>query len=280
MRAAGSSTATRGTVRAGGPRRRDARTSPALRLVLAALALGCGHDWSAADVTAAADEAGGTDGDWAGDAGHDGEDELVEEADEGAGEDEAEGAPDADADAAPFCGDGVVNPGEECDTTVPQRCTTGCGTIGGRPCRECRWAPECEAPAEACNDRDDDCDGLTDEDFECRRGETKDCRTVCDSAGKQNCGDACVWEPACVPPAETCNGVDDDCDAVADEDFECVRGQPAACGNPCGVPGVRGCDEDCRPIGACCSSTERCSCTPPACDDDCDGLTDEGCPAC
>ncbi|MEY3013965.1 MAG: hypothetical protein RIT45_2700 [Pseudomonadota bacterium] len=42
------------------------------------------------------------------------------------------------------------------------------------------------------------------------------CTTSCGSAGTRDCSATCRWL-ACVPPTETCNGVDDDCDGDTDE---------------------------------------------------------------
>jgi len=42
------------------------------------------------------------------------------------------------------------------------------------------------------------------------------CTTACGSSGAASCGADCVLQ-ACVPPAEQCNGVDDDCDDQTDE---------------------------------------------------------------
>lgn len=42
------------------------------------------------------------------------------------------------------------------------------------------------------------------------------CTTACGSSGSANCGADCVLQ-ACLPPAEQCNGVDDDCDDQTDE---------------------------------------------------------------
>jgi cysteine-rich repeat protein len=66
----------------------------------------------------------------------------------------------------PRCGDGFVWSGmEDCDPPGSvRRCTTDCGTVGGEWCETfCRWTGECVPPREACGNRvDDDCDGVTD----------------------------------------------------------------------------------------------------------------------
>ncbi|MBN1770223.1 MAG: hypothetical protein JXB32_03085 [Deltaproteobacteria bacterium] len=65
-------------------------------------------------------------------------------------------------DAAAECGNGLVEPGEECETGGSEPCDTACGTVGTRFCVDCRWGA-CAPPVETCNGVDDDCNGLTDE---------------------------------------------------------------------------------------------------------------------
>src|SRR5262245_20311838 len=73
---------------------------------------------------------------------------------------------------------------------------------------------DCAAP-ESCNGADDDCDGTADEDFACVAGEATACTTSCGSAGTSTCTATCDVG-ACAPPAEECNGADDDCDSTFD----------------------------------------------------------------
>ncbi len=75
--------------------------------------------------------------------------------------------------------------------------------------------------------------------------------------------------------AETCDAVDNDCDATVDDGFPCVQGAASvACTTSCGSTGTGSCTASCAlPTGA--------ACTPPieTCnnvDDDCDGLIDDG----
>ena len=82
--------------------------------------------------------------------------------------------------------------------------------------------------AERCNALDDDCDTSTDETFACIRGSTGSCRVdTCD--GSRVCSSSCVWGPCTVSATETCNGVDDTCNGVADEGFACVGNSTRAC---------------------------------------------------
>lgn len=62
-----------------------------------------------------------------------------------------------DCDANPV--NGCESPDECSDGAA---CSTSCGSTGTTGCAD-RCAPTCEAPAEACNGVDDDCDGSCDE---------------------------------------------------------------------------------------------------------------------
>ena len=93
---------------------------------------------------------------------------------------------------------------------------------------------ECVPSAEVCNGRDDDCDGLIDEDFQIG--------TAC--GGNSRCG-AGVWECAGLSAGrcstarggsafdggqpEACNGLDDDCDGQVDEELGSVSCGVGAC---------------------------------------------------
>lgn len=69
-----------------------------------------------------------------------------------------------------------------------------------------------------CDDGWGDCDGVEDNGCEteasCVAGVETECTTTCNSLGSLDCGDVCA--PTCVPPVETCNHADDDCDGVCD----------------------------------------------------------------
>jgi hypothetical protein len=130
---------------------------------------------------------------------------------------------------------------------------TVCGATPGEP------------QPETCDGRDDDCDGVSDDGFDvgaactvgigaCARSGAKVCTP--DAAGT-TC-DAIPGPPA----AETCNGLDDDCDGAADEELgelrcgvglcaraapACLAGVPQLCapGEPAAEICGNGVDEDC-----------------------------------
>ncbi len=86
-----------------------------------------------------------------------------------------------------------------------------------------------EETKDNCDGLDNDCDGTTDEECACSPGESKDCGTnigEC-SHGKQECKTDGTWGD-CIdeikPAAETCDGLDNDCDNYVDEDVkeECL----------------------------------------------------------
>jgi formylglycine-generating enzyme required for sulfatase activity len=131
--------------------------------------------------------------------------------------------------------------------------------------------------AEVCNGSDDDCDGKTDEDLgvglACDGTDTDLCAhgvKVCDGQGGVLCGAESTKDIA-----EVCNGIDDDCDGQTDEGL----GLGTACDGPDSDKCANGklvCDGK---GGVTCGTeakvdlVEMCN----GVDDDCDGMTDEGC---
>lgn len=151
-------------------------------------------------------------------------------------------------------------------------CMAGVETCVGAAWTACDGAlgPE----AELCNDRDDDCDGRSDEiERPCYEGDDStrgegECRDGTSSCAGGQWGQ-CLGQnlPANV---DGCDGRDSDCDGEIDEDFEesaCLTGDPGVCGR--GRFECRG-RSVCEPITA--PRGEDCNGE----DDDCDGRMDEG----
>jgi cysteine-rich repeat protein len=176
------------------------------------------------------------------------------------------------------CGDGFVWSGREaCEVGESRVCATSCGTAGDEDCDgACAWSGVCTPPAELCNGIDDDCDLACDNGFPCCAGTIGPCATSCGSSGSRACSAMC-GPGACIPPAETCNGRDDDCDLVCDNGFGCCAGAAVACSTSCGTAGTRSCSAACAPTGSCCAPTDVCG---NSCDDDCDTVVDDGCSGC
>jgi hypothetical protein len=213
-------------------------------------------------------------------------------------------------DGADNDGDGSTDEGFDCVRDAAENCLTGCGSTGSRTCdNACRWGG-CQPPGEVCNAADDDCDGSVDEGcvlevcngadddgdgsidegYTCIRATQRACVTGCGSAGIETCNDACLWSN-CAPPAEVCNGIDDNCDGQVDEGcileicdgvdndgdgqvdegYTCIRATQRACVAACGSAGTETCTNACT-WGSCAAPAETCN----GADDDCDGAIDNG----
>jgi cysteine-rich repeat protein len=156
--------------------------------------------------------------------------------------------------------------------------TYGPGAACGADCND-RAAGVHPGATETCNAADDDCNGVSDDGagMTCIRGIGRSCLaagsggTTC--VGTESCTASCVWTGSCVVTAtETCNAADDDCDGLIDEGFACVLGRTETCTTLCGGSGSRTCGVGCT-WGPCGGSLEV-ACN--GCDDDGDGVTDEG----
>ncbi len=169
---------------------------------------------------------------------------------------------------------------------VPQPTTCGvgvCAQTGSTSCVGGAITDSCVSGTPAasdslCNSLDDDCDGLTDEDYvslptSCGVG-------ACERIGSTSCGGGVVLD-SCTPGApgandEICNGVDDDCNGIVDEAYQPL---PTTCGvGACAASGSTSC------VGG--AVVDSCTPGPPAAndatcdgvDDDCDGTLDEDAP--
>jgi len=196
--------------------------------------------------------------------------------------------------AAGAAGGGATGGGYqgECSGAAEQTCYTGpAGTdgvgeckAGKQVCQNGKWS-ECQdevvPSTETCDKRDNDCDGLEDEDL----GQTSCGKGVC-QVTVENCvaGVAQTCTPKQGNTTEACDGADDNCDGQVDEGCSCTNGQTQACYS--GDPATKN-------VGECSAGTQTCSggkwgtCTGevlPAAEkcnglnDDCDSQTDEGNP--
>ncbi len=136
------------------------------------------------------------------------------------------------------------------------------------------------AGTESCNGLDDDCDGSVDEDWPTKGQACSAGQGVCRRDGVLACrtdgtGILCDAVPG-TPGTESCNGLDDDCDGLTDEDWPlkgtvCTAGQGV-----CLRTGTWECRGD--GVGIQCNATpgipqtETCNYL----DDNCDGVTDDG----
>ncbi|MDD4995181.1 MAG: MopE-related protein [Patescibacteria group bacterium] len=103
----------------------------------------------------------------------------------------------------------LVLAGDLCRTASNTALTAwGLGSCGG--------ATPPISGTEICDGSDNDSDGLTDETFTCVRYSTRTCTSSCSTTGTQTCDTSCSWG-TCVPPGESCNSADDDCDGTVDE---------------------------------------------------------------
>ena len=157
------------------------------------------------------------------------------------------------------CGNGLIDDGEECEPPDAQE--EPCGRCGhrARSClADCTWGVWAH-----CMEEHGDCDPAS----------LVSCTTVCSSTGTGVCTDACAIPApdACSPPAEQCNGLDDDCDGAPDNGFSCVKGMETPCQTVCETWSSATCSDYCEVpppqfcpavVGDACSTIEHCSCVP------------------
>jgi hypothetical protein len=201
--------------------------------------------------------------------------------------------------------DGLVDEGFDVGAT----CSVGvgaCARSGVKVCTASGAGTECSAvagapAAETCNQLDDNCDGATDEGLAdcCVPAATRACGVavgIC-QVGTETCSGSGAWGaclgtnglPVTLPGtvAESCNGLDDDCDgqtdepdatgctsSFADQDGDGYGAGTAAClcapsgTHPATVAGD--CDDTNAAVHP--GAVEACN----GIDDDCNGQTDEG----
>ncbi len=196
-----------------------------------------------------------------------------------------DGRAECSAEARPPAPEACNGEDDDCDGAadeglrVGEACQVGAGACqrpGVRACED--GAVVCAAEAaegeEACNGADDDCDGTIDEG---NPGGGEQCDTGAQGLCAEGRSLCLRGQVLCVvlhdAQPEGCNGLDDDCDGRADEDFgggeECRVGVGA-----CERVGRNACDENgeiaCTAIEGM-GGAEICN----GADDDCDGTTDE-----
>jgi hypothetical protein len=132
--------------------------------------------------------------------------------------------------------------------------------------------PDVGPAPEGCNATDDDCDGVVDEAIRAGSCDASflGAMGAC-SQGFLECAAGAIWCRPGSPAGETCNGLDDDCDGIADESTDgrpCVTAADAVCsvGTTLCEAGVRRCVES-EPAPDVCGDRR---------DEDCDGRIDEG----
>lgn len=181
------------------------------------------------------------------------------------------------------------NDGDTYDT-----CSIGADGDDGKikDCDDASWFMNPGAP-ETCDNYDNNCNGEKDEN--CDADGDGYCSStirfynypvsVCPKTNLANdsFGNDCSATDYNVNPGvvEKCNGIDDDCDTIVDENCSCTNGQTQACGIDTGACRVG--SQTCANgtwgtcVGEIVAVTEVCS---DSIDNDCDGQTDEGCSTC
>lgn len=153
--------------------------------------------------------------------------------------------------------------------------SSGMGGMGGAASSTSSSGGPCSGP-ELCNGKDDNCNGLIDDDVEA-------VGNPCNTGGMGVCGVGTVacfnGTPSCVvmnqPMAEVCDNLDNDCNGMVDEGNPgggdtCMTGLPGPCG--LGVltcmAGAFACAQQTQAVVEICGDNV---------DNDCNGVVDNGC---
>jgi len=178
-----------------------------------------------------------------------------------------------DNDCDQLVDDSFPEKGKACTSELIGACSKGkyACTNGALEC-----VPDVMPVPETCNGIDDDCDGTVDEDIPGTGGQ---CGTgllgVCANGAIQCKNSTIDCFPVIPQSPEKCNGVDDDCDGVVDENnpeggVSCQTGQSGTC-----ATGTLKCTSGglvCEPNSS--STPELCN----GIDENCNGIIDDGNP--
>jgi hypothetical protein len=167
--------------------------------------------------------------------------------------------------------------------TQPTTCGVGeCGAVGTETCTSGVWGGDTCTPgtpsAEICDNLDNNCDGTVDENLTqattCGVGECAGNTGVATCSAGAWGGDTCDPLAGAAADDSVCNGLDDDCDGLTDEEYipttkTCGVGE---CANNTGTLECQSGSEvdTCDPTAG--ATTETCD----SLDNDCDGSIDEG----
>jgi uncharacterized protein YegL len=170
--------------------------------------------------------------------------------------------------------DGFIDNIKGTNTPLSQTCKKGL-CFGMQICQNGQWA-ECQpnppAKPEQCNGQDDDCDGYIDNNPGVQKDYslTRVCETIC-GKGTEYCINGAWRNCSSAPKTEICNGTDDDCDGLIDNEpgtknplrRSCTQGRCAGW-ELCQAGQWSTCQPDPPPTAEICNGK----------DDDCDGYID------